>query len=277
MVLNLCNTGSIFVRSQIVVIHDAAVVRIPSTFSLAFRVWYKTLMPVLGRVAKKIVTVSEYSKKDIINFFGVHPEKVQVVGAGGEHILSQQPDAGILEKFQVHPGSYVLAVSSHAPHKNFSLTIESLKLSKNANIPYLIAGGANQKIFGENSQLDSSKVTLLGYVSDNELRALYEHALCFVFPSLYEGFGLPPLEAMNCGCPVLASNAASIPEVCSDAALYFSPHDPQELSKLIDNVAHDADLRKSLVNQGLKRAKDFSWKNSAIDIARMCKEIFTIK
>lgn len=103
----------------------------------------------------------------------------------------------------------------------------------------------------------------MGYVSDAELRALYEHAACFVYPSFYEGFGLPPLEAMACGCPVIVSNAASLPEVCGDAALYCNPCSPEDIAEKISLLMADPRLREDLRQKGLERAKQFTWEKCA--------------
>ncbi|MFJ5444677.1 glycosyltransferase family 4 protein [Methylobacillus methanolivorans] len=274
ILLNLCNTGPLICRRQIVVIHDAAIKRVPETFSFRFRLWYGILMPILGQFAKEIITVSQYSKHDLIDFFKIPNSKISVVGEGGEHIAKFNSDLDIFNRTNVRPNTYILAVSSHAPHKNFSLIADALKnISKECEVSFLIAGGTNPKIFSESIDMHSGKIKLLGYVSDNELKALYSNALCFIFPSLYEGFGIPPLEAMNCSCPVLASNAASIPEVCGDAALYFSPTDSDKLAHLIEYVINNKKIRDELKIKGIERAHIFSWRNTAIKVANSCNKV----
>jgi glycosyltransferase involved in cell wall biosynthesis len=169
----------------------------------------------------------------------------------------------------------VFAVSSLATHKNFGLVVEALGKLENPPFDIAIAGGANARVFGNSGILNSPNIKWLGYVSDEELRALYESAMCFVFPSIYEGFGIPPLEAMNCGCPVLASHAASIPEVCGDAALYFNPNDADELAALLLRVSKDEELRAEFSRKGLARAQEFSWENAARQILDVCRETFS--
>ncbi|MFL9610281.1 glycosyltransferase family 4 protein [Methylobacillus sp. Pita2] len=264
--ISLCNTGPVLYPKHLVVIHDAAVYRIPQTFSSKFRLWYKTLMPLLGLTSRHVITVSEFSKVDIAKFFRVPAKKISVISEGGEHIQAQQADVGILEKFNLVAGQYVLAVSSQAPHKNFPLIRQALDHIKNQKIDVAIAGGSNAKIFDSVQVEFSQRVKLLGYVSDAELRALYENAMCFVFPSLYEGFGIPPLEAMYCSCPVFVSDAASIPEVCADAALYFSPTDALALARHIDEVAENPGLRATLAERGKVHASKFTWQQSALSL-----------
>jgi glycosyltransferase involved in cell wall biosynthesis len=273
VLLSLCNTAPIFVRKQIVVIHDAATAKIPSAFSWKFRAWYKVLMPLLGAVASKIITVSKFSQREICSAYRIPTQKVSVVLEGAEHILRVASDNGVIDRFGLRDRPYVLAVSSMAHHKNFRLVLASLPYLKNCNFDIVIAGGANPKVFGGIGGADLGGVKWVGYVSDEELRALYSNALCFVFPSLYEGFGIPPLEAMTCGCPVIASHAGSIPEVCGGAALYFDPLDAEGFARLLRKVCEDADLRASLIEMGEAHAKSFSWESAARRILRVCSEV----
>ena len=159
-----------------------------------------------------------------------------------------------------------------AAHKNFQLVLEAI--SRLGPLPFdvAIAGGANSRVFGEAGVVDSNRIRWLGYVSDSELRALYESAMYFVFPSLYEGFGIPPLEAMTCGCPVLASRSASIPEVCGDATLYFDAHNADDLATLLMHVANDPALCAELKAKGHARAAQFSWERAARQVLAALRE-----
>ena len=124
------------------------------------------------------------------------------------------------------------------------------------------AGGGNSRVFS-GMEVHDDKLVLAGYVSDGELRALYENAQCFVYPSFYEGFGLPPLEAMHCGCPVIVSNRASLPEVCAGAAAYCEPDDPADIARVMRRVLTSAALRSEMRDAGLQRAALFTWRKSA--------------
>lgn len=273
ILLNLCNTAPVVSKRQLVVIHDAAVSRIPHTFSLKFRLLYKTLMPILGNFSRRVLTVSEFSKQDLAKFFHIPQQKVHVIGESGEHIREFSSDTDILHKHGLSKKRYLLAVSSQAPHKNFKLISEAIEHLQDFEFDIVIAGGVNATVFGQNAHALSQKIKWTGYVSNEELRALYENALCFVFPSLYEGFGIPPLEAMSCGCPVLASDAASIPEVCGDAALYFSPNDPKALAALIESFCKDGDLQTRMIEKATHHAATFSWENAALSLVHHCDQM----
>jgi glycosyltransferase involved in cell wall biosynthesis len=269
--INLCNTGPCFSASQIVVIHDAATEAIPSSFSPAFRRWYRFLMPFLGRHASAVLTVSKFSRDELIRAFDIEPAKIKVVSEGCEHILNVAPDIGFLVEKKLTARPYILAVSSMAIHKNFQIVLDALALLRTRPFDVVIAGGANPRVFGSAGVVEATGVHWVGYVTDGQLRALYENALGFVFPSLYEGFGIPPLEAMVCGCPVIASNAASIPEVCGEAALYFSPDDAAGLAAAMLTLVGDEATRDLLRSRGLERARSFSWERAARQVVEACR------
>lgn len=264
--INLCNTAPIFKRDQLVVIHDAAVFSVPQAFSTSFRLAYKIIHAGLSLVGARILTVSEFSRRDLVQHLPLRAERIAVLPESAEHVLRHSPDGSLLERAGLAKRPYVLAVSSMAAHKNFRLVLDALNRLDNPPFDIAIAGGGNAKVFGHGGDIASERVKWLGYVSDAELRALYEGAMCFVFPSLYEGFGIPPLEAMQCGCPVLAARAASIPEVCGDAALYFDPQDAASLAQLLLKVANDVSLRDRLRQKGLARAQQFTWKRVAQEL-----------
>lgn len=264
--LNLCNTAPVLYKKQLVVIHDAAVYSIPQAFSTSFKTVYKVMHQLLAWRGVPVATVSDFSKRDLIARFSFDSQVLQVVTEGAEHVLRHQPDPGILSSHGLEPQRYVLAVSSMAAHKNFKLVLEALAQLSGTPFQVAIAGGANPAVFGDVAIKGADHVRWLGYVSDAQLRALYENALCFVFPSVYEGFGIPPLEAMTCGCPVLASSAASIPEVCADAALYFDPSDATALAHALQRISNDDALRRDLSARGRQRAQQFSWGKATTEV-----------
>lgn len=265
--INLCNTAPVFKKDQVVVIHDAAVFSVPQAFSASFRLAYKLIHAGLSLVGAKILTVSEFSRQDLAQHLPLKAERITVLPESAEHVLRHQPDPAVLARAGLGARPYILAVSSMAAHKNFRLVLEALNKLDDPPFDVAIAGGANAKVFGDGGAVGSDRVKWLGRVSDAELRALYEGAMCFVFPSIYEGFGIPPLEAMQCGCPVLAARAASIPEVCGDAAIYFDPQDASGLAQLLLAVAHDVPLRAELKQKGLARAQQFTWSRVAHALA----------
>ncbi|CAN5905304.1 glycosyltransferase family 1 protein [soil metagenome] len=273
LLLSLCNTAPLSKRHQIVTFHDAAVFAMPDSFSPAFRNWYKVLMPGLGRVAQRIITISEFSKRELMHYCHVPERKLTVTYQSGEQILTYPPDPSILGKHDLTERPFVFAVSSLNPSKNFQAVIEAANILGDRGFDFVIAGGSNSKVFQASQQDLSGNVKYLGYVSNEELRALYEHAACYLMPSLYEGFGLTPLEAMTCGCPVLVSNAASLPEVCGDAALYCDPRSPEEIAAKLQRLMGDAALRETLRQKGLKRAEQFSWDKCALETLAVVERV----
>ncbi|MFC5405032.1 glycosyltransferase family 4 protein [Cohnella soli] len=274
LLVNLCNTGPMFARKQIVTIHDAAVYDQPEAYSFLFRSAYKLIQRAIGRSALRVLTVSQFSKSRIMSRGGIPEKKIRVFGHGREHMLELVPEEGFLEKHRLIKGGYLLAVSSLNPSKNFASIARAIELLEDVHYPIVIAGGMNGRVFSKAEMPHSDKVKLVGYVSDEQLKALYDGAGCFVFPSLYEGFGLPPLEAMACGTPVIASGLASLPEVCGEATLYCDPLDPRDIATKINSVMNDASLRKALSARGLRRAERFTWEECARATWKAVKEVY---
>ena len=261
LLVNLGNTAPLATRGQVVTIHDVASWVIPNSFTPGFRLWYRFLIPRVAHRASTILTVSQFSAAEIVKFLGVPSARLRVIYNSAEHVLEQVPEPDILKRAG-GGGRIVLSVGNRAPHKNSGVVLQAEQLLLDRNYTFVHAGDELTHIF---SALDASSDTphALGRVTDGELRALYEAADCFVFPSIYEGFGMPPLEAMLCGCAVVASSAASMPEICGDAALYFDPLDPVGLANQIARIMDDDVLRDTLAERGRARAREFSWKRSA--------------
>lgn len=270
LLLCLCNTGPILRRRQLVVIHDAITRAQPTNYSFAFRTWYRVLHASLLARASHLATVSKFSASELSRFFGVPLTEIEVIPESGEHILNVLPDRGILQRLGLNDRPFVFAVGSNSPNKNFSAVVDALVLLGTEECSLVVAGGSNVRVF---SQLggDGSNCIRAGYVTDGELRALYESALCFVFPSFYEGFGLPPLEAMTCGCPVIVSNRASMPEVCGDAALYCDPHDPATITRAIRKLLDSKNLVEELTLAGKQHSRQFLWRDAASKLVDLCK------
>ncbi|QGQ94415.1 glycosyltransferase family 1 protein [Paenibacillus psychroresistens] len=273
LLLNLCNTGPMLKRKQIATIHDTAVFVNPDSFSMAFRLFYKLIQTSLGLFSRKIVTVSNFSKTQLIQHCHIKAHKISIVNGGKEHMLELIADERILAQHQLLSKRYVLAVSSMNPSKNFANIVRAFQLLQNVDYEIVIAGGTNARVFGNLAIPSSDKVKLLGYVSDVELKTLYEHAACFIFPSFYEGFGLPPLEAMTCGSPVIVSLAASLPEVCGEASLYCNPYSPMDMAFQIERLMNDPDLQQNMRLKGLERAKQFTWQTCARRMFHVIEEV----
>jgi glycosyltransferase involved in cell wall biosynthesis len=276
--LSLCNIGPLFKRNQVLMIHDAAVFDFPEGYSLAFRLWYRLAFMVLKRRVRHILTVSVFSKARIVERLGVAPTDVSTIYSGVDHFERIERDDAVLARLGLAYDRFVLIVGSLAPGKNLARALEAVALLERTHpdLKVVIAGGANVKIFGAAASADgeaSQQVIRAGYVSDGELKSLYEHAGCFVFPSLYEGFGLPPLEAMSCGCPVIASREASLPEACGDAALYCDARDPADIAARIAQLMDDPALRGRMRARGRAHAAQFTWARAARQLAGVLRAI----
>jgi len=255
-------TGPLSLRRQIVTVHDAAVVRIPSAYNWRFRLWYRSLIGRIVSRAPRTIAVSQFSADEATACFGAPASRVRVSTEGWQHLDRVTADESVLDRHGLRNKPFALAVSSPTPNKNFAAIAQALALLGTDAPRVAVAGSADPSIF-RSTAAQSDSIVKLGFVSDSELKALYLQAACFVMPSFYEGFGIPPLEAMSCGCPVIASTAPAIQEVCGDAALYFSPHQPQELAEQLRRLFADRRLAQRLSQDGLKRAERYSWKESA--------------
>jgi glycosyltransferase involved in cell wall biosynthesis len=264
VLLNLCNTAPLARGAQVVTIHDAAVYRWPGAYTRAFRIWYRLLWMALAYTAPAILTVSSFSRRELAACLGIAESRIRVVTESGEHILAAASDSRILDRHGLRARPFALAVSTANPTKNFGAVVGAIELLGQTGFDFVIAGGVDPRVFAAATAPLPAAVKRVGYVSDGELRALYEHAACFVYPSLYEGFGLPLLEAMICGCPVIASDAASIPEVCGDAALYCDARSPADIARKLTALMTDEAQRRALAARGLAHAARFSWREAAL-------------
>lgn len=247
-----------------VTIHDAGAAASSQQYSMAFRGYCFVVYRALGRWCKPIFTVSEFSRSELEEFYLIPSEKVTVIPPGCDHLLRTTPDVRILERHDLVKGSYILGVSSRSAIKNFDGLARAFKELAPAGIRLAIAGKCHPKLFGEAASNNLDGVVELGYVSDAELRALYENAALFAYPSFYEGFGIPPIEAMFCGCPVLVARGSSLPETCGDAALYCDPSSISDIAKGISRILSDHALASNLRQKGLTRAAKFTARQSAM-------------
>lgn len=257
------NTGPFLHKNQAVTFHDASVFAIPHAYSFWFRLKYKLIFGRLVRLAKVIFTDSKFSQTELSRYLNQPSEKFKVIYLAGDHIDRIQPDTRVLSKHNLWKGGYVFMLGGQPLHKNLATVLHALEFI-NSDTKLVVAGAQYQKIFNrEIVRATPKSIIALGYIPDEELKALYLNALGFIFPSHYEGFGLPILEAMNCGCPVLCARAASLPEVAGEAALFFDPMNVNDIAKTIDRIFLDQQLRNDLIQRGYQRARDFSWQTTA--------------
>jgi len=228
-----------------------------------------------ARRAAEIITVSEYSRQDICATYGIAPERITVtpeaVAAQFAPITSASELQNVRRKYGIER-DYLLALGSIQPRKNLVRLIEAYAYLRESHpsreLPLLVIAGKRAWLENEvfrvaKTSAASRDVIFTGYVPDSELPALYSGALCFIYPSYFEGFGLPPLEAMKCGTPVIAGNRTSLPEVIGDAGILIDPYDQKDLASAIANLIFNKELRRDLSARGLVRARAFNWRTTA--------------
>lgn len=268
--ISLCNSSPLFKGSQIVMVHDMAIYDVPHAFSKKFRLWYRLVFSMLHRNARVILTVSAFSKARICHHLNVDESRVSVVRPGVDHLDRVVSDPAILTRLLLEKGKYCLIVGSLDPRKNLQRVLEAVNhLAHLPDVRFVVVGGKNLRVFDSSliaGETGSSQVVWAGFVSDGELKALYESAATLVFPSLYEGFGLPPLEAMYCGCPVIVSREASLPEACGDAALYCDAASADDIAQKIAQMLGDENLRTHYREAGLQHARQYRWDRAARDL-----------
>ena len=274
LVLSFTGLGSILIRHKVMTVHDLSFLKNPSWYSRAYYWYYKFMTPLAVKTSQHILTVSEFSKSEILGFYPfLKAEKISVVYNAIDRQLFKPLTPSPSHPLTLSPSHpFVLCVSSIDPRKNFVRLIEACQGLTGAKL-YIV--GKYNRVFSQQMQLDttSEHIQFLGRVSDDELVRLYNQAACFVFPSLYEGFGLPPLEAMACGCPVLVSDIPVEREVCGDAALYFNPLDPNNILHTITQYLNNADVIKEKMRQkGFENITRFSWEKSAQALMKIVNE-----
>ncbi len=255
---------------SVVTVHDLAFIRFPQTFRAYNRIYLDVATRLSVRRAARILVVSEHTRREVIGLLGVAPERVVVTpNAVREHF--RPPDPAVLETFRARKGlpeHFVLYVGTLEPRKNLTTLLEAYaEVAQRQAAPLLVGGGKGWLYDAVFQRLEAlglrERVRFVGYLDEAELPLWYAAATVFVFPSIYEGFGMPPLEAMACGTPVVASNTSSLPEVVGDAGLTVSPYDPAALAEAISRLLDDADLRQELRERGLRQVRAFSWRVTA--------------
>lgn len=260
------NTAPLFVpksKKLVMTIHDVAFLTYPKSFSRFFRVYYSFLIPFNIKRADKIITISEASKKEILRLFPEVEQKINIIPLGIDNKYR------VLDNIQKK--KQILYVGSINERKNLIGVIEAFeKLPKELGYDLVIVGNFFN-LFSLSDKMkevlkrvkNNKKIIFKEGLDDEALISEYNVSTVFIFPSFYEGFGLPPLEAMACGTPVITSNVSSMPEVCGDAALYADPYDVNDILKKIEFLLTDEGERERLIKKGLERVKHFTWEKSA--------------
>jgi glycosyltransferase involved in cell wall biosynthesis len=238
------------------------------------RLYAKALFTAIKYKANKIICVSKFSAKELVRLTGVNPDKITVIHNGVNKEWFE-----IKKEKRPHNKPYLLYVGNVKPHKNLVRLLEAFELLAN-KIPHdLIIVGKKEGFITGDTIIEKKAISLkqrvhfTGYVDNKLLHQYFVHAETLVFPSLYEGFGLPPLEAMACGCPVIVSNAASLPEVCGDAAIYCDPYSVEDIANKIEQLLADKNLQQEMRLKGIERAKQFSWEKAAKKTCEVIEEL----
>jgi len=259
----------------VVSIHDLSFEHLPQTFKRRSRMQLRMTVPRSARLAAQVLTLSEYVRRDVVDTYDIGADKVTAVTIASPRHFAPVTDQAELQRIKQKygiDGEYILSVGAIQPRKNLPRLLEaysSLRRSQpDAKLPRLMLVGKSAWLYDETlkkiSELGlADSVTLTGYIPEEDLPALYSGTTCFVYPSYYEGFGLPPLEAMKCGAPAIVGNTTSLPEVVGDAALLVNPFEVGELAAAIWKVVKDSALRDALIAAGLKRAQLFDWRETA--------------
>jgi glycosyltransferase involved in cell wall biosynthesis len=260
-------------RRSVVTVHDLGYLYYPEAHRLLDRLYLDLSTRYNARAATHLIADSSATQHDLIERYGIEPDKITVVYPGYDQTIFQPVrDEGVIEAVKTRygiAGDYILFVGTLQPRKNLIRLIEAFSNLQppTSNLQLVIAGKKGwlyQEIFRQVEDLGLEKeVVFTGYVPEGDLPALLSGARLFVFPSLYEGFGLPVLEAMACGTPVVCSDASSLPEVAGDAAVLVDPLDVEGLAAAMERVLDDKELRANLIDRGFEQARKFSWERCA--------------
>jgi glycosyltransferase involved in cell wall biosynthesis len=282
MPINIVGSGS-----DIITIHDLVPLKLPYTTTDDKNIFYRSVKAAIKK-SKIIITVSENSKRDILEFYDVDPDKIHVTyqsvsQKNGNY--DEEEISSFLKRYRLKPKKYILFVGAIEPKKNVGRLIDAF-MSMDTDLKLVIVGKKGWMCEEEIAKIEAfsppaffgrakdRKIELLSYVDSKSLNNLYCGAFCFVFPSIYEGFGLPPLEAMSFGCPVITSSSSCLPEICGDAALYIDPYDTEDIRRGIERLINEPALRSDLILLGKQRELFFSFENYSKRLYSAYSKIF---
>ncbi|WP_324808302.1 glycosyltransferase family 1 protein [Sphingomonas sp. LY29] len=271
VLISLANSGPVLHRRHLVVVHDAAVFRFGENYGFRYRTLHRALGRLLARTAQ-LATVSRFSQCELARFLRLAPNRILVAGNGSEHLAGAVADEGVIERLGLIDRRFLLTVGTASHNKNLALALAAWAKLPSSAARLVVVGPINDRVFAASGLSAINGVVLAGRLSDDALTALYRHANALVFPSRYEGFGIPPVEAMANGCPVLAAAIPPVQEVCGDEARYFDPDDADGLARLMtERLESTLDLAET--DRLRARAAGASWASSAAKIADAAIEL----
>lgn len=274
LLVNFSGLGPLFYKNQVITIHDLSFYANKKWFSKSYTYFYSLATPILAKNALKILSVSNFSKSEIVKYLKVDDIKVEVIyNAVTDNIRSGIVNEEISTEIKsILSHKYILAVSSIDPRKNLQRLIYAYN-DLNIDSIKLVLVGKTSNHFNIKLKSNSKDIIFTGFVSDLELSLLYENCDFFIYPSLYEGFGIPPLEAMHKGSAVVVSDIPSLKEVCSDAAFYINPYETESIKRGILEVVNNTILKEDLKMKGKIRSAFFRWEESGEKVYNLIKNI----
>jgi glycosyltransferase involved in cell wall biosynthesis len=277
LLLNLCNLGPMASRAAITMIHDAQVFITPGSYSRGFANWYRRVLPILGRRHARILAVSEFSALELARYGVAKKEHISVIPNGVDHVLAYQSEPSILRRLNLSSKRFVVGLANVQIHKNIGVLLKAFSTSALTDQTLVLVGSANRRQFEKLGHAVPANVVFAGTVSDGELRALLEQALCIGFPSTTEGFGLPPLEGMILGCPAIVAPCGALSEVAGNAAMFASPYDPSQWVSAIRKLVEDRNCWHNYSCSGKERAYQFTWKNAGNKLFKVIEDVAIAK
>lgn len=268
--INFAGPAPILARNEVVVLFDALCFRYPNSYRRLFSMWYRFMARTFVRTSRRVATISEFSQQELSEVLSVPADRIRVALCGADHFDTPASTTAPLGMNDVD-GAFVVIVGTPANHKN--MLRPALALAEAGVTVALVGASGARHVFDSATEITGGGRTIvLGRISDGELAWLFENAAALVFPSLYEGFGLPIVEAQFRGCPVISSNAASMPEVAGPGALYFDPEDTAELVARTRELLASDSLREKVIANGLANAGRFRWSDTARTIVDLARE-----
>lgn len=265
-IINLVGSSPLLARNQITAIHDASVLRYPETFSKGFAIWYWILLKTANFRNILMITVSEFSKSELISLLNLNPDRVSVIPNGAEHFRVNDTKVPI--------SNFVTVLGSLTPRKNLEIIVPALASA--GYVVKVVGVSGESRVFG-NRQIpqswNSKNIQLLGRLTDEELFNTLRGGIALVFPSIYEGFGLPIVEAQAAGTAVITSNSSSLPEVAGEGALFFEPADFNNAIEHVSYLQSHPEFREILIEKGKQNLARFSWDESAKKLSKTLDDL----
>lgn len=256
---------------KLTMVHDAQFRLSPHSYPAKLRWGYRALIPLGARSSRLVVTVSDYARDSLATFGIAAAGTTRVIHNGADHILETAADGAMLARHGLKTGSYAMLFGSAARYKNVAVVFAAFARAELSDVPLVVVGPSRASLVAAGLAPPASAV-FVGAVDDAGLRALYEGARCLLYPSRTEGFGLPPVEAMLCGCPVVAAPAGAIPEVCHDAVIYAGVDDAAAWAAAVAALA-PGELRDAKIAAGRERARRFTWRAAGVKLAAALAEL----